>query len=96
MHNRFSKINNSDPQDIQQVRFAGVHADIGGGYPDTPPDPQEIALLRDVERNLAAVVGGTDTDPKVEVILHYLREQNWLERNGAIIFSQYEQPRNGR
>lgn len=22
-------------------------------------------------------------------ILHYLREQNWLERNGAIIFSQY-------
>jgi hypothetical protein len=56
---------------------------------DTPPDPQEIELLRDVERNLAAVVSGTGTDPKVEVILHYLRERNWLERNGAIIFSQY-------
>jgi hypothetical protein len=56
---------------------------------DTPPDPQEIELLREVERNLAAVVGGTGTDPKVEVILHYLRERNWLERNGAIIFSQY-------
>jgi DNA-binding Lrp family transcriptional regulator len=56
---------------------------------DTPPDPQEIELLRDVERNLAAVVDGTGTDPKVEVILHYLRERNWLERNGAIIFSQY-------
>jgi hypothetical protein len=56
---------------------------------DAPPDPQEIELLRDVERNLAAVVVGTGTDPKVEVILHYLRERNWLERNGAIIFSQY-------
>jgi len=53
------------------------------------PDPQEIQLLREVERNLAAVVDGTDVDPKVQVILHYLREQNWLERNGAIIFSQY-------
>jgi superfamily II DNA/RNA helicase len=34
-------------------------------------------------------VEGSGTDPKVQVILHYLREQNWLERNGAIIFSQY-------
>jgi hypothetical protein len=56
---------------------------------DAPPDPQEIVLLREVERNLAAVVGGTDTDPKVQVILHYLGERDWLERNGAIIFSQY-------
>jgi superfamily II DNA or RNA helicase len=54
-----------------------------------PPDPQEMELLREVERNLAAVVSGTGTDPKVQVILHYLGEQNWLERNGAIIFSQY-------
>ena len=35
------------------------------------------------------VVDGTDVDPKVQVILHYLREQNWLEQNGVIIFSQY-------
>jgi Helicase conserved C-terminal domain len=56
---------------------------------DAPPDPQEIALLREVEQNLAAVVGGISTDPKVEVILHYLRERRWLECNGAIIFSQY-------
>ena len=69
------------PED--EVGDEGLPAD------DTPPDPQEIELLRDVERNLAAVVGGTETDPKVEVILHYLRERNWLERNGAIIFSQY-------
>jgi len=33
MHNRFSETNNLEPQDIQQVWFAGVHADIGGGYP---------------------------------------------------------------
>jgi hypothetical protein len=57
---------------------------------DAPADPQEIELLREVERNLAAVAGGTGTDdPKVQVILHYLGEQKWLERNGAIIFSQY-------
>jgi len=42
-----------------------------------------------VERNLAAVVAGSDTDPKVQVVLHYLRERRWLETNGAIIFSQY-------
>ncbi|MDR6632295.1 superfamily II DNA or RNA helicase [Phyllobacterium sp. 1468] len=56
---------------------------------DTPPDPQEIHFLREVERNLAAVVDGSDVDPKVQVILHYLRERRWLELNGAIIFSQY-------
>jgi hypothetical protein len=56
---------------------------------DATPEPQEIELLRDVERNLAAVVAGSDIDPKVWVILHYLRERNWLESNGAIIFSQY-------
>jgi len=52
-------------------------------------DPQEIQFLRDVERNLASVVTGADADPKVQVVLHYLRERNWLEENGAIIFSQY-------
>ena len=56
---------------------------------DAPPDPQEMQLLRDIERNLASVVDGLDTDPKVQVILHYLRERHWLEQNGAIIFSQY-------
>jgi hypothetical protein len=56
------------PED--EVGDEGLPAD------ETPPDPQEITLLRDVERNLAAVVGGTGTDPKVEVILHYLRERN--------------------
>ena len=34
MHNRFSVTNNYEPQDALQVWFAGVHADIGGGYPE--------------------------------------------------------------
>lgn len=54
-----------------------------------PPSLREIQLLREVERNLASVVDRSDIDPKVEVILHYLRDGGWLEANGAIIFSQY-------
>lgn len=54
-----------------------------------PPDPEERAMLEEIERNLVAVVEGSGVDPKVQVILHYLREHDWLEKNGAIIFSQY-------
>jgi hypothetical protein len=50
---------------------------------------EELQLLRDVERNLASVVEGADIDPKVKVILHFLKAHEWLEKNGAIIFSQY-------
>jgi len=53
------------------------------------PEGEELQLLRDVERNLASVVDGHDTDPKVKVVLHFLANQQWLEKNGAIIFSQY-------
>jgi superfamily II DNA or RNA helicase len=56
---------------------------------EAPPDPQESELLREVERNLNAVVEGTETDPKVQVLLHYLGERRWLDQNGAIVFSQY-------
>jgi hypothetical protein len=56
---------------------------------DVPPDAQEVQLLRQVERNLAAVVDGSDVDPKVQAILYYLRQRGWLESNGGIIFSQY-------
>ncbi len=52
-------------------------------------DAQEVQYLRDVERNLASVIDGEDIDPKVKVVLHYLRDRQWLEENGAIIFSQY-------
>lgn len=63
--------------------------DEGAPSAIAPPDPEELVQLRIVERNLASVVDGQDTDPKVQVILHYLRERKWLEENGAIIFSQY-------
>lgn len=45
MHNRFSKVNNSEIQDIQQVWFAGVHADIGGGYPEKESGLSKFPLL---------------------------------------------------
>ena len=45
MHNRFSKTNNSEPQDAQQVWFAGVHADIGGGYPESESGLSKFPLL---------------------------------------------------
>ncbi|HRJ01393.1 MAG TPA: phospholipase D-like domain-containing protein [Hyphomonas sp.] len=64
-------------------------SDEGLSLGEAPPDPQEIQFLREVERNLSAVVNGDDVDPKVQVILHYLRDRSWLETNGAIIFSQY-------
>ncbi len=54
-----------------------------------PLDNQESQLLRSVESNLDAVVSGQDQDPKVQVVLHYLKERKWLDDNGAIIFSQY-------
>jgi superfamily II DNA or RNA helicase len=63
--------------------------DEGEARDAPPPDPQEVELLRVVEANLAAMVGGGDTDPKVQVVLHYLRNRRWLEDHGAIIFSQY-------
>jgi hypothetical protein len=56
---------------------------------EVPPDTQELFYLREVEKNLAAVVAGAETDPKVRVVLHYLRDRRWLAENGAIIFSQY-------
>lgn len=35
VENRFAQPRVEVPQDIEQVWFAGVHADIGGGYPET-------------------------------------------------------------
>jgi uncharacterized protein (DUF2235 family) len=45
MKNRFSKTNNEEPQDILQVWFAGVHADIGGGYPEKESGLSKHPLL---------------------------------------------------
>lgn len=45
MRNRFSATNNSEPQDTLQVWFAGVHADIGGGYPEKESGLSKFPLL---------------------------------------------------
>lgn len=49
MHNRFSATNNSEPQDALQVWFAGVHADIGGGYPEKESGLSKFPLLWMIE-----------------------------------------------
>ena len=49
MTNRFSKTNNDAPQDSQQVWFAGVHGDIGGGYPETQSGLSKYPLLWMIE-----------------------------------------------
>ena len=54
-----------------------------------PLTPLERSLLEDVRRNLEAVKQGEGSDPKILVILHYLRSLGWLESHGSIIFSQY-------
>ena len=43
--NPFVKDENADDQDIKQVWFAGVHSDIGGGYPETESRLAKIPLL---------------------------------------------------
>lgn len=45
MHNRFSATNNAEPQDAKQVWFAGVHADIGGGYPEEESGLSKFPLI---------------------------------------------------
>jgi uncharacterized protein (DUF2235 family) len=43
-HNRFNDAK-SEPQDILQVWFAGVHSDIGGGYPEAQSALSKYPLL---------------------------------------------------
>ena len=47
--NRFRATNNSEAQDILQVWFAGVHADIGGGYPEKESGLSKFPLLWMIE-----------------------------------------------
>ncbi|MBG0793186.1 DUF2235 domain-containing protein [Methylocystis sp. H62] len=49
MHNRFSATNNAEPQDALQVWFAGVHADIGGGYAEKESGLSKFPLLWMIE-----------------------------------------------
>jgi len=49
MRNRFSKTNNSEPQDIRQVWFAGVHSGIGGGYSEKESAISKYPLIWMIE-----------------------------------------------
>lgn len=53
-------------------------------------------LLRHLREAASASPTGTDADPKLQVLRHYLREvgashgrSGWLEMHGCIVFSQY-------
>src|SRR6185503_5000411 len=45
---------NWKPQDIRQVWFAGVHSDIGGGYPETESGLSKFPLLLMINQAKAA------------------------------------------
>ena len=53
MRNRFSKTNNSEAQDVRQVWFAGVHSDIGGGYPEEESAISKYPLIWMIEEAVA-------------------------------------------
>ena len=52
-HNRFSPTNAEEPQDSKQVWFAGVHSDIGGGYPENTSWLSKYPLLWMIEEAVA-------------------------------------------
>ena len=60
MHNRFNDAK-AEPQDIMQVWFAGVHADIGGGYPEKQSGLSKYPLLWMIEE---AVKCGLAVNPR--------------------------------
>ncbi len=55
--------------------------------------PREVIALRELLHHLRAAASasptGTDADPKLQVLRHFLREIGWLEKYGCIVFSQY-------
>jgi uncharacterized protein (DUF2235 family) len=61
MKTRFSQTNNSEPQDCLQVWFAGVHNDIGGGYPEKESRLSKFPLLWMIDE---AVKCGLAVDPR--------------------------------
>lgn len=54
-----------------------------------PLTPDELEVLREVEKDLLVVVSREQLDPKVEVIIRYLTDNRWLEDHGMIAFSQF-------
>jgi uncharacterized protein (DUF2235 family) len=61
MKNRFSQTNNAEPQDCLQVWFAGVHDDIGGGYPEKESGLSKFPLLWMIDE---ATKCGLAVDPR--------------------------------
>jgi uncharacterized protein (DUF2235 family) len=59
-HNRFNDAH-SEPQDILQVWFSGVHADIGGGYPEVQSGLSKYPLIWMIAE---AVKCGLAVDPR--------------------------------
>jgi uncharacterized protein (DUF2235 family) len=53
MTNRYSLTNNAAPQDSLQVWFAGVHADIGGGYPEKESGISKYPLIWMIDEAVA-------------------------------------------
>ncbi len=62
MHSRFGKTGSDGPQDSLQVWFAGVHADIGGGYPEVQSGLSKYPLLWMIEE---AVKCGLKVDRQI-------------------------------
>lgn len=63
-----------------------MYAETKEKSPLTPPERER---LREVEKNLLAIVEREGQDPKVDVIVRYLRDFGWLKDHGSIIFSQF-------
>lgn len=62
VRDRFAKAYRSEPQDSLQVWFAGVHADIGGGYPEPESALSKYPLLWMIEE---ATKCGLNFDPQI-------------------------------
>ncbi len=54
-----------------------------------PLTSQERGLLQRVEFGLASIMDRDDVDPKIDVVVRFLRDRHWLENHGSIVFSQF-------
>ncbi|MET3359345.1 MULTISPECIES: DUF2235 domain-containing protein [Bradyrhizobium] len=62
VRDRFAQVVRTEPQDSLQVWFAGVHADIGGGYPEAESALSKYPLLWMIEE---AAKCGLNFDPQI-------------------------------
>ena len=62
-----ANIESAGPKDMKQVWFAGVHSDVGGGYPESESGLSKIALKWMIDEARAAKLALDDE--KVELVL---------------------------